>query len=115
MNFTNRLVERGSLTEQDGRRQMEDLLVWHQKNIQKNIQMAEQGLQDVETELQRQVEAVLRRTGLVTKFDIEKMNLPTKADIQALGDKVTALSRKVDELRKAEKQQNREAEVVKAA
>ncbi len=111
VDFTNRLVERGSITEQDSRKVIDELVAWQQKNMK----MAEQSVRDAETELQRQVEALLCRAGLVTKVDLEKMNLPTKADIHALGEKVAALSRKIDELRKSEKQQTRETEIVKAA
>jgi polyhydroxyalkanoate synthesis regulator phasin len=32
---------------------------------------------------------------------LDRMSVPTKADIEALGDKITTLSKKVDDLKKA--------------
>jgi polyhydroxyalkanoate synthesis regulator phasin len=42
-----------------------------------------------EDEVSKRVEEVL-----------DRMNVPTKADIEALGEKITSLSKKVDELKK---------------
>jgi chaperonin cofactor prefoldin len=36
---------------------------------------------------------------------LDRMNVPTKADIEALGDKISMLSSKVDTLRRAEERQ----------
>jgi polyhydroxyalkanoate synthesis regulator phasin len=32
---------------------------------------------------------------------LDRMSVPTKADIEALGEKITALTKKVDDLKKA--------------
>ncbi len=101
LDFANRLVERGAITEKDGRKLVNDLMAWPQKNLK----MAE-------GEIQHQIEAVLCRFGVLTRADIEKMNLPTKADIQALAEKVQALSKKVDQLRKEQEPQAEKTEAL---
>ena len=86
-----RLLDRGAITEKEGRKLLDAAAAWPQK-----------GFKNVEAELQHQLEVVLKRLGVVTRGDLEAMNLPTRADIQALGEKVAALARKVDQLRKLE-------------
>lgn len=76
--FTDKLVERGEIAEQDGKRLMSEMLERRKKDAKK-----------AEGELDRRTEDLLNR-----------MNVPTKADIDALSAKITALSKKVDELKK---------------
>ncbi len=86
-----RLLDRGAITEKEGRKLVDAAAAWPQK-----------GLKNVEAELQHQLEVVLKRLGVVTRGDLDAMSLPTRADIQALGEKVAALAKKVDQLRKLE-------------
>ena len=44
-----------------------------------------------EDEVNKRIEAIL-----------ERMNVPTKTDIDALGEKIASLSKKVDELKKSQ-------------
>ncbi len=74
----NRLVERGELAEQDGKKLFRDVMAKRKKDAKK-----------AEDEMSKQLEELLAR-----------MNVPTKSDIDALSAKVTALSKKVDELKK---------------
>lgn len=76
--FTDKLVERGEIAEQDGKRLMSEMLERRKKDAKK-----------AEGELDKRTEDLLNR-----------MNVPTKADIDALSAKITALSKKVDELKK---------------
>ncbi len=76
--FTDKLVERGEIAEQDGKRLMSEMLERRKKDARK-----------AEGELDKRTEDLLNR-----------MNVPTKADIDALSAKITALSKKVDELKK---------------
>lgn len=91
LDFANRLVERGAITEKESRKLVQDLMEWPGKSVR-----------TAEHEVQHQIDVVVHRLGVVTRADVDKMDLPTKADIQALSEKVQTLARKVDQLRKAE-------------
>lgn len=82
--FVNRLVERGEIAEKDGRKLAKEMV---ERRREKRGKMRE----DVEEKLDRRIEEVLHR-----------MNVPTKSDIDALSRKITALTKKVDELKKAQ-------------
>ena len=77
-----KLVERGEIAEADGRKMMKDVMERRKKQASEQTQKAE----DV---LDRRVEEVMNR-----------MNIPTKDEIEALSAKITALTKKVDELKK---------------
>jgi polyhydroxyalkanoate synthesis regulator phasin len=77
--FVNKLVERGEIAEKDGRKMVHEVMERRKKEAVK-----------AEDQLSSRVEEILAR-----------MNAPTKADIDALGGKITDLSQKVDELKKA--------------
>jgi len=76
--FVNKLIERGEIAEKDGRKLIRDVMERRQKETKK-----------AEDQLTKRVEDILA-----------KMNVPTKSDIDTLGEKVTALTQKVDELKK---------------
>ncbi len=77
--FVNRLVERGEIAEKDGRKLVREVMDRRKKETEK-----------AEDQLSKRVEDVLSR-----------MNVPSKTDIDSLGEKVTALTQKVEELKKA--------------
>ncbi len=77
--FVNKLVERGELAEKDGRKLVREVMDRRKKDAEK-----------AEDQLTKRVEDVLGR-----------MNVPTKSDIDALGEKVAALASKVDSLKKS--------------
>jgi poly(hydroxyalkanoate) granule-associated protein len=76
--FVNRLVERGEIAEKDGRKLVREVMDRRKKETDK-----------AEDVVSKRVEEIL-----------DRMNVPTKADIEALGDKIALLSKKVDELKK---------------
>jgi poly(hydroxyalkanoate) granule-associated protein len=76
--FVNRLVERGEIAEKDGRKLVREVMDRRKKDADK-----------AEDVVSKRVEEIL-----------DRMNVPTKADIEALGDKIAVLSKKVDELKK---------------
>ena len=78
-NFVNKLVERGEIAEQDGKKLMRDVMEKRKKEAKK-----------AEDEVDKRLEELLAR-----------MNVPTKSDVDALSAKITALTKKVDELKKA--------------
>jgi poly(hydroxyalkanoate) granule-associated protein len=79
--FVNRLVERGEMAERDGRKLLDDLKDRRRCNTQK-----------AEEELDRRVENLLNR-----------LNVPTKVDIDALSAKINELTKKIDKLSQAGK------------
>jgi poly(hydroxyalkanoate) granule-associated protein len=77
--FVNKLVERGEIAEQDGKKLVRDVMEKRRKETKK-----------AEDHLDKRIEEFL-----------DRMNVPTKADIEALSAKITALTKKVDELKKS--------------
>jgi poly(hydroxyalkanoate) granule-associated protein len=78
--FVNRLIERGEIAEKDGKKLVREVMERRKKDAEK-----------AEDQVTKRVEEVL-----------DRMSVPSKADIETLGDKITALSKKVDELKKAQ-------------
>ncbi len=76
--FVNKLVERGEIAEKDGKKLVREAMDKRKKETKK-----------AESELDKRIEELLAR-----------MNVPSKSDIDALGAKITALTKKVDELKK---------------
>jgi poly(hydroxyalkanoate) granule-associated protein len=76
--FVTRMVERGEIAERDGK-----------KLVREVMDERKQSRQQAEEEITKHVEKIL-----------DRMNIPSKADIDALGEKIAALSKKVDELKK---------------
>jgi poly(hydroxyalkanoate) granule-associated protein len=77
--FIERLIERGEIAEKDGRKLMREVMERRKKEAEK-----------AEDEVTKRVETVL-----------DRMSVPSKADIDALSEKITVLSKKIDELKKA--------------
>jgi len=75
--FVNKLIERGEIAEKDGKKLLRDLRERRKKETGK-----------AQVEMDKQIAEILSR-----------MNIPTKADIQALSAKIAALTKKVDELK----------------
>jgi polyhydroxyalkanoate synthesis regulator phasin len=76
--FVNRLIERGQIAEKDGR-----------KLIQEIKEKRKVGPEKIEEKLNKHVERVLNR-----------MNIASRSDIDALGQKIAELSKKLDETNK---------------
>jgi poly(hydroxyalkanoate) granule-associated protein len=76
--FVNKLVERGEIAEKDGKKLVREVMDRRKKDAEK-----------AEDEVSKRVEEIL-----------DRMNVPTKADIEALGDKIASLSKKVEDLKK---------------
>jgi polyhydroxyalkanoate synthesis regulator phasin len=77
--FVNRLVERGEIAEKDGRKLVREVMDKRKKETEK-----------AEDEITKRIEVVL-----------ERMSVPSKTDIDALSEKISVLSKKVDDLKKA--------------
>ena len=76
--FVNKLVERGQIAETEGKKLVREAMDKRKKETKK-----------AEGQLDRRMEELLAR-----------MNVPSKSDIDALSAKITALTKKVDEMKK---------------
>jgi poly(hydroxyalkanoate) granule-associated protein len=74
----NRLIERGEIAEKDGKTILHEMM---DKRKSKTMKL--------EDDINKNITDVL-----------ERMNIPSKADVEALSTKITALSKKIDELKK---------------
>lgn len=77
--LVNKLVERGELAEKDGKKLVHEMM---EKRKTRTTHISD--------EISKNVEGALKR-----------MNIPTKADVDALNQKISALSKKIDELKKS--------------
>ena len=77
--LVNRLVERGEIAEKDGKKLVHEMMDKRKSKTTK-----------FEDEINKNVESVLGR-----------MNIPSKADVEALSQKIAALSKKIDDLKKS--------------
>jgi polyhydroxyalkanoate synthesis regulator phasin len=75
--FVNRLVERGEIAEKDARKLIREVTEKRRKSAEHAV---DKRLEDL----------------------LEQLNVPSKADIDALGHKITALTHKVEELKKVQ-------------
>ncbi|MFQ5611739.1 MAG: phasin family protein [Anaerolineae bacterium] len=76
--FVDKLIERGEIAEKDGRKMLKDVLERRRKQAKK-----------AEGRVEKRLEELLGR-----------MNVPSKADIDALEARVAELTKKVEELKK---------------
>jgi len=78
--FVNKLIERGEIAEHDGRKLIQDAR-------EKRRKKTDEVRSGTESQLDRRMEDLLGR-----------MNISSKSDIEALNEKISALSEKIDEL-----------------
>lgn len=79
--FVHKLIEKGEIAEKDGRSLLNDL-------ADNRKQRAQESGQRVSDELEKRMEGLLNR-----------MNIPTKSDIEQLSKKVAELTKKIDTLK----------------
>ena len=79
--FVGKLVERGEIADGDARKLVSDVIDRRKKTLQDSSKRAEEGVD-------RRIESLLAR-----------MNIPSKSEIETLSEKISVLSRKVDELK----------------
>ena len=76
--LVNKLVERGEIAEKDGKSLIHEMMEKRKSRTEK-----------IEDEVSKNIADVLK-----------KMNIPSKADVEVLNQKITGLSKKIDELKK---------------
>lgn len=77
--FIDKMVERGEIAEQEGKKLYAELMEKRKKKTIEAEEVASNRMRDM----------------------LDRMDVPTKADIEVLSDKITALSKKVDELKRS--------------
>jgi poly(hydroxyalkanoate) granule-associated protein len=82
--FVGKLIDRGAIAEKDGRKLINDIIEKRKKKVEETADSAEE-------ELDKRIEGLL-----------DRLNVPTKSDIEALSAKIVALTKKVDDLKKAQ-------------
>ncbi len=85
-----RFVERGEVVEQEGRQLVRQRMEKRKHQVRKFARRQEEVAMEADVEMEAEVEGLLNR-----------MNVPTKSDIDALGAQVAELTKKVDELKRA--------------
>lgn len=80
--FVNKLIERGEIAEKDGRKLINEIVDKRKKKAQESTQSAQE-------EVDKRLDGLL-----------DRLNIPTKGDIDALNAKVTELTNKVEDLKK---------------
>ncbi len=75
--FVNRLIERGEIAEKDGRKLMEDINQRRKSRMKK-----------IEDRFETRINRIL-----------ERLDIPTRADVDRLNDHIAELNRKIDELK----------------
>lgn len=85
-----KLVELGEDVELEARQRVRDRMEQRKHQVRKMAGRREKAAGDAEAEMEAQVRGFL-----------DRMNVPSKDDIDALGTQVTELTKKVDELKKA--------------
>ena len=86
--FVQKLVERGELAEQDGRKLITDLREKRQSAQETTQTRVQETGEKTSATVDRGMEGMLGR-----------MNIPSKSDIEDLSEKIAALSEKVDALK----------------
>jgi poly(hydroxyalkanoate) granule-associated protein len=81
--FVNRLVDRGEIAERDAKSLVSDVMSRRKRDV-------ENAADEAEARVETRLEQVLNR-----------MNIPSKRDIDELSDKIAQLSARVEELKKS--------------
>lgn len=84
--FVNRLVDRGEIAERDAKSLVNDVMSRRKRDV-------ETAADEAEARVETRLEQVLNR-----------MNIPSKRDIDELSDKIAQLSARVEELKKSRAQ-----------
>jgi poly(hydroxyalkanoate) granule-associated protein len=88
--FVGKLVERGEIAEQDGRKLLKDVMARRREHAEEAQEEVEAQVAKTESMIDQRIEGILAR-----------LNVPTKTDIDTLSEKISALAEKVDSLKNA--------------
>lgn len=98
--FLNRLVERGELAESEAHRLLQEYRrVLEERRVQATESVKEVA-EETSTRVARQAEEIEQRLEARIQAVLERMNVPTRAEIDALSRKIEALNDKIERLRR---------------
>jgi len=89
--FINRLVERGELAQKDAQHLIDETVERIRKTTQPQINPIQNGVANISNQVETNLEQFLNR-----------LNIPSKRDIDDLSTKIAHLAGRVDELRRAQ-------------
>ena len=85
--FVQRLIERGEIAEQDGRKLLEDVRARRSEAADRAQSEARDQGRKVQETVDKGIEEIL-----------DRMNIPSKGEVEALNRKIALLTKKIDEL-----------------
>ncbi len=94
--LVNRLIEKGEITEKEGRKLVDELVSRTKDAHKEVVQKVEEPVNKTEEWLNKAEDVFAQRVQTV----LNSMNIPSKADIEELTRKINTLSKKVSELDK---------------
>jgi poly(hydroxyalkanoate) granule-associated protein len=89
--FINRLVERGELAQKDAQHLIDETMERFRKTAQPQTNQLQSGVANISTQVETSLEQFLNR-----------LNIPSKRDIDELSAKIAHLAGRVEELRRAQ-------------
>jgi poly(hydroxyalkanoate) granule-associated protein len=96
--FLNRLVERGEIAQKDAQRLLEETMSKFRNVGQSRVAQAESQVSSISVQVENNLEQFLNR-----------LNIPSKRDIDELSAKIAELAARVEELRLVQEQSSRGA------
>jgi len=96
--FLNRLVERGEIAQKDAQRLLEETMSRFRNVGQSRVAQAESQVSSISVQVENNLEQFLNR-----------LNIPSKRDIDELSAKIAELAARVEELRLVQEQSSRGA------
>ena len=97
--FVGKLIERGEIAEQDGRRLVSEVLHRRRDKAGEMAGKVEEVAEKVQGETEKQVARAESMLDQRIEGILGRLNVPTKSDIDLLSEKISLLAEKVDALR----------------
>jgi poly(hydroxyalkanoate) granule-associated protein len=97
--FVGKLIERGQIAEQDGRRLVSEVLHRRRDQAEEVAGKVEDVAEKVQVETEKQVSRAESMLDHRIESILGRLNVPTKSDIDLLSEKISLLAEKVDALR----------------
>ena len=97
--FVGKLIERGEIAEQDGRRLVREVLHRQRNGAEEVVDKVEGVAEKMQEETGKQITRAESMMDQRIEGILGRLNVPTKGDIDALSDKISLLAEKVDALR----------------
>jgi len=97
--FVGKLIERGEIAEQDGRRLVREVLHRQRNGAEEVVDKVEGVAEKMQEETGKQITRAESMMDQRIEGILGRLNVPTKGDIDALSEKISLLAEKVDALR----------------